>query len=56
MKGIFSLLGLDESELKESLGKFQTLFDDVKKIKENQQRIMEKFGIMEESDHGRSDD
>ena len=53
MKGIFSLLGLEESDLKESLGKFQALFDDVKKCLENQAKIMEHLGIdQEESEDG----
>ena len=48
MKGLMGLLGMDDVDFQASLGRFQTLFDDVKKCLENQKKIMQHLGIDEE--------
>ncbi len=57
MKGIFSMFGLDEEELKTSVEKFGKLFESVDRLEQKLDRVLELLEPKreEETEHDGSD-
>ena len=50
MKGLFGMLGIDESELKTSMAGFADLFERMKRMEQKLDEILEKLG--QEAENG----